>query len=485
MVPSVRHSLFYSLLQRYFSFIIQFSSNIIIARLLLPEEIGVFSLSLAALGIIQVMREFGIGRYLIQEKNLTDDIVRTAFGLMIVISWTFALGVFLTRGFIADFYNRPELADIILVMLINFIILPFGQPARALLNREMQFKKTFYIDTASVAVHAVVAVTCAYLGFSSMSLAIAGVSGTAVSAIMALMMHPRHLKLKPSLKEWRRILSFGIFATSSSIIGTIGNSSPEIVMGKVLTFAAVGLYSRAAGLITILHTQIIYAIGRVVFAGFAQLLRKGEKIEGPYLKALAFFTGFLWPVYVVMAFAVEDIIIFLFGEVWAPSASPARVLCINGLVLGCFALMPSVYNAHGAVRRQLINESVVQTARVVMILLAAPYGLTAVAWSQVITSALNGWMLYHMIRPQFVIHFKDWWHAVAKSAGVTVVTAVAMTAVWGILRQIPHTHLAALLAYGITGLAAWAASIRLTRHAIGPEAYLWLSKATLKLRLKK
>jgi O-antigen/teichoic acid export membrane protein len=235
MVPSVRHSLFYSLLQRYFSFIIQFSSNIIIARLLLPEEIGVFSLSLAALGIIQVMREFGIGRYLIQEKNLTDDIVRTAFGLMIVISWTFALGVFLTRGFIADFYNRPELADIILVMLINFIILPFGQPARALLNREMQFKKTFYIDTASVAVHAVVAVTCAYLGFSSMSLAIAGVSGTAVSAIMALMMHPRHLKLKPSLKEWRRILSFGIFATSSSIIGTIGNSSPEIVMGKVLT----------------------------------------------------------------------------------------------------------------------------------------------------------------------------------------------------------------------------------------------------------
>ena len=482
---NVRQSLFYSLLQRYFSFIIQFTSNIIIARLLLPEEIGVFSLSLAALGIVQVMREFGIGRYLIQEKNLTDDIIRTAFGLMVVISWTFALGIFAARDLIAGFYDRPELSDIILVMLINFVVLPFGQPARALLNREMQFKKTFYIDTASVATHATVGVTCAYLGFSSMSLAYAGVAGTVVSAVLALMMQPKHLKLKPSLKEWRRILSYGVFATASSIISTIGTSSPEIVMGKVLTFTAVGLYSRAAGLITILHVQINYALGRVAFAGFAQLIRRGEKVEGHYLKALSYFTGFLWPVYVVMAFSVGDLIVFLFGDVWASSAAPARVLCINGLVLGCYALLPSVYNAHGAVRRQLVNESVVQTVRVALILLAAPYGLTAVAWSQVATSAVQGYMLYHMIRPQFMISLRDWTRAMTNSAAVTAITAIAMAGAYGVLTQIPHGHLAALVTFAVVGLSSWWLGIRLTGHIIGPELRLWLEKAIMKLRLRK
>lgn len=479
---NVRQSLFYSLLQRYLVFIIQFATNIIISRLLLPEEIGVFSLSLAALGIIQVMREFGVGRYLIQEKHLTDDIIRTAFGLMIVISWAFALGIFAVRDLIADFYDRPELADIILVLLINFVILPFGQPARALLNREMEFRKTFFIDMTSVVVHAGVGVACAFLGFSSMSLAYAAVAGTAVTTAMTLYIQPTHLKLKPSLKEWRRILSYGVFATSSSVIGTAGGSSAEIVMGKVLSFTAVGLYSRASGLITVFQVQLMYALGRVAFSGFAKLIREGEKIEGRYLQALAYLTGFLWPIYVVMGFAAPSLIVFLFGEVWAEAGPAARVLCLNGMVVACFALVPSVYNAHGAVRRQLVNESIVQTLRIILVLVAAPHGLLAVAWAQVAASILNGVLLYHMIRPDFVIRLQDWLRALRKSMVVTVITAIAMTATFIVLSRLDPSPFATLLASAIVGGASWLLGIRLTRHVIGPEIVVWLSAAVRKIR---
>lgn len=479
---NVRQSLFYSLLQRYLVFIIQFTTNIIISRLLLPEEIGVFSLSLAALGIIQVMREFGVGRYLIQEKHLTDDIVRTAFGLMIIISWAFALGVFAARGLIADFYNRPELANIILVMLINFIILPFGQPARALLNREMEFRKTFFIDMASVVVHAAVGVTCAYLGFSSMSLAYAAVAGTAVTTAMTLYIQPAHLKMRPSLKEWRRILSYGVFATSSSVIGTAGGSSAEIVMGKVLSFTAVGLYSRASGLITVFQVQLMYALGRVAFTGFAKLIRQGEKIEGRYLQALAHLTGFLWPIYVVLGFAAPSLIVFLFGAVWAEAAPAARVLCFNGIVIGCFALVPSIYNAHGAVRRQLVNESIVQTIRITLVLVAAPYGLVAVAWSQVAANVISGILLYHMIRPDFIISLRDWLRAIWKSAVVTLITTTAMIIAFTVMAQLDPAPLEVLLVSAIVGAGSWLAGIRLTHHIIGPEIIVWLSAAVHKIR---
>lgn len=482
---NVRQSLFYALLQRYFTFILQFISNIIISRLLLPEEIGVFSLSLAALSIIQVMREFGISRYLIQEKHLSDDIIRTAFGLMIVISLSFALGVFAARDVIAEFYNRPELSDIILVLLINFFILPFGQPAYALLSRDMEFRKTLYIGMASVTVHSVVGVGCAFYGFSSMSLAYASVAGTLVTSVLSLAMYPTHIKLRPSLKEWRRILSYGIFATLSSIVGTAGGSSAEIVMGKVLTFTAVGLYSRANGLITVFQVQLIQTLSRVAFSGFAKLIREGEKIEGRYLRALSYITGFLWPIYVVLGFAAEALIVFLFGEVWADSAPVARILCLNGMVVGCYAMLVSVYNAHGAVRRQLANESIVQSIRILLVILAAPYGLAAVAWAQVASSVLNGILLYHMIRPLFAVRLREFLRALWRSAVVAAITLAATAAAYGVLAQIPHAHLTTLIVSAIVGLASWIFGIWLTGHVIGPEIVLWLRKGAAALQYRR
>ena len=63
-------------------------SSIFLARLLTPKELGVFSLGMALVGIPELLRDFGVGTYIVQEKDLTTERIRTAFGLVLLSSWS-------------------------------------------------------------------------------------------------------------------------------------------------------------------------------------------------------------------------------------------------------------------------------------------------------------------------------------------------------------------------------------------------------------
>ena len=87
--------------------------SIVIARLLTPDEMGVFALAMAATILISSLRNFGVGSYLIREEQLTDDKVRTAFGIWITVSWTLGVVVLSVRHYIAGLYDAPGIADVL------------------------------------------------------------------------------------------------------------------------------------------------------------------------------------------------------------------------------------------------------------------------------------------------------------------------------------------------------------------------------------
>ena len=92
-MTTVRRALALSFIERYFSIVLALGSNMVLARLLTPEQIGVYSVSLAVIGVAHVLREFGVGNFLIQQKDLHDDHVRTAFGLALAVGGLLALAI--------------------------------------------------------------------------------------------------------------------------------------------------------------------------------------------------------------------------------------------------------------------------------------------------------------------------------------------------------------------------------------------------------
>jgi O-antigen/teichoic acid export membrane protein len=124
----------------------------IIARLLTPGQVGIFSLASAFLAIASVVREFGVTEFLMQDKALDHARIRAAYGVAIAVAWSMGGLVLLLRRPIADFYGEPGVADVLSVLCLTFAILPFATPTTALLYRDMAVAKVLWIQTIAVVV---------------------------------------------------------------------------------------------------------------------------------------------------------------------------------------------------------------------------------------------------------------------------------------------------------------------------------------------
>ena len=85
---------------------VQFAVTLVLARLLSPEEIGIFSITAVAVSIAQLFRDFGVASYLQREADLTRQKVATAFGVLLFSSWVIALLVFLVSGPLSPMAQR-------------------------------------------------------------------------------------------------------------------------------------------------------------------------------------------------------------------------------------------------------------------------------------------------------------------------------------------------------------------------------------------
>ena len=80
---STRKSLFFSFLDRYASLAISVVASMVIARLLTPAEIGVFSVTMVLLMFVATFRDMGAGQYLVQEKELTTERIRAVWAVQL------------------------------------------------------------------------------------------------------------------------------------------------------------------------------------------------------------------------------------------------------------------------------------------------------------------------------------------------------------------------------------------------------------------
>ena len=204
-MTSVRRALVISFIERYALIALSLASNILIARLLSPKEIGLYSVSLAAIGIAQVLRDFGVGGYLIQEKNLTETHIRSAFGISLLIGSVLFVLTFFASTWVGILYEEPHMVATLRIVSLNFLVLPFCTVSLALLRREMLFQKVLYVTLVATTIGFAVTIALAYAGYGANSMALGTVLTNVLTGFGAWVARGTQKVMLPSLSEWRTV----------------------------------------------------------------------------------------------------------------------------------------------------------------------------------------------------------------------------------------------------------------------------------------
>lgn len=472
-MKSVRKSLFFSFAENYSVIAIQFVSSLIVARLLTPTEIGLFSVAVLLVGFAHILRDFGVGQYIVQESDLTDDRIRTAFGLTLMLGWGMGAALFLASGPVAAFYGVPGVKSVMMVLAGNFLLIPFGSVTMAYLRRELNFAPLYRVKTLSTLIHASATVGLAYAGFSYMSMAWAAIIGTTSSILLVNLYRPRHLPVWPSLKEARHVFYFGSFASGASVVGEIGKAGPELIIGKILNMAAVGLFGRAMGLIEIFNRAVMQAVWSVALPYFSSRNRDGGDMTVGYLQSASFITAIAWPFFIFLGLNAQSVVRLLYGPQWDASVPLVELLCLWGALGAAYTLAGQMLVAVGEVKRYFHLQLAAQASKIILILLAAPMGLTAICLALTVAMIANNLITHFMLKSVVQISMGAFFTNLLKSLGVTLFVATPVAVLPLLIGSEGWLPFVVQMAAAVAG---WLAGVFLLKHPLWYEIATFLQK---------
>ena len=441
----------------------------VIARLLTPADIGVFSVTMVLLSYVATVRDMGAGGYLVQERELTPDRVKAVWTVQLGLGILLSLVVLVVSTPVAAFYNEPRMRDIMLVIALNYAINPFGSLTYAWQIREMHFDVLALIRFSATLTGALVSMYLAWRGMGPISLAYGSLASTVVNAIMAIYFRPKWFPWLPGTKELRRVLAFGSQTTGASIIGTIAGSAPELLLGKLQGMVATGLYSRASGLVLMFHRLVMDGVTTVAISWFAKQSRENSTISQPFLKATSYVTALGWAFSSVIIFMAHPAMRVLYGDQWDGAVDLTRLLAV-ALAFGMpAALSVPALMALGDAKRVLRGTAITTVFTLILIAIGATAGLLPMAACLVVASALR--TLFWLQTTQKVILFK--WSELAlrlrESAAVGLTAGIAPAITFAVYGPNPE-NIWIPIAIGVPGATAgFVAAIILLKHPLLDE----------------
>ncbi|MEW9855829.1 oligosaccharide flippase family protein [Novosphingobium sp. M1R2S20] len=461
----VRSAALWAAGSQYCVFALQFATSVVISRFFLrPEEIGLFSVALAAAMIVAIIRDLGLTRYIGRHPTADDDTIRHCTVIAVLFSFVIGAVILALAWPAAQFYGEPRLFGILALIAASYVLAPWSIVPVAVLSRRLDFRATFTIEGAAAVANSACSLILAMLGFSAESLAWAMIAQAATRALMAQAWQPTPFSLDVRLSRLKEIAGFGSGSALLYLSGGISLRMPDLIVGRMRGMEAAGLFSRGVALAGQLHNLVAGAVSTIYYPAFARLRDEGHDLGPYYERVVGAHGAIVWPAMVLLAVLSEPVILLLYGEGWAEAAP---LLAWVALAECCFVALPLHMDLPiltGRLRQLLWFNLADTFLAVGTLAVGAAIGLEAAAASRVVWGI--GWFVIYAAWMQRIVGFR--WPSMIRTylrsaglAGVTALPAVFAITIWKTPASLGFAGLVA--AAGGSG-AAWLIAIFLLRH---------------------
>lgn len=324
--------------QRFGTMIISFVTNIVLARLLTPDDFGTIGMLLLFLAIANTFVDSGFGSALIQKKDATQRDFSTVFYINLCLSGVVYTILFLSAPWVADFYGVDILKPLLRVQGLVLIIHAFSIIQTAILRKKMDFRKLSICNLIANIVGSILGISAALLGYGVWSLVIRMlIVGLATSLLLWIIGKWKPL-LVFSIESFRELFGFGGFMLLSSLVYTITNNVQTLVIGKIFKPADLGYFTQARQLRNVATDSVSSVISQVLYPEFANNQTENNVLIHKLNLSVSVISLLSVGLMAMCIVSAEPLILLLFGYKWINSIILFQILC----VAGCFIALQDV-----------------------------------------------------------------------------------------------------------------------------------------------
>ncbi len=306
-----------------------FFSQLVLAKLLMPEAFGQIGLAMTVSTLVNACISFGVDDILLQRLRNIRLWVAPAFWASFGLAVAGMLAMLAAAPLAAYVYGSPALLGLIVV---QSIALPLGAlstvPATKL-RAEMNFRYlALYNGLETVGVQ-LASVILAALDFGAYSFVLPIPVAALVKIIVLWRKAPARLRVPIKPVQFRYILGNGSIVFASRIVIEAVNQGDYMVLGLLATESVVGVYYFAFRLAAQPIRMLAGNFGAVLFPALTQLRGDPARQEQAALQAARILAYTVTPVCFVQAAFASPVLHLMFGERWAGSIPLVQVLSLG------------------------------------------------------------------------------------------------------------------------------------------------------------
>lgn len=409
---------------------ISFIVQIILARILMPEEFGTIALLTVLMTVLDVFVTYGFGNSLVVNKNSDDLDFSTCFFFGIFISAVLYAGVYISSPYISQFfYGHEELDLLVKVMALRMPIAAVNSVQHAYVQKAMQFRLFFYATLIGTILSGVIGIAMAYTGFGVWSLAAQYLSNSLFNTVTLWIASKWRPRWMFSFQRLKAIYDYGWKILAVGLVDTFFGQIRSLIIAKQYSRSDLAYYNRGIHFPGFGMKLIEPTISSVLFPALSNCNDNPLMMKSITQRVIKTTTFIICGIMCFLTAVAKPLVVVLLTEKWLP--------CVVFLQIGCFAYMlrplqiinTCVIRASGQSALLLKLDLLKKGLGVVLLLLMMPYGVEAIAWSYVasniISTFINIYPNKSILRYGYLEQFRD-------LGGNLIVGIIMGTAVWSI-----------------------------------------------------
>ena len=385
----VLSSLWWKLLERGGTSGIQFVVQIILARLLLPEEYGLIAIVSIFITIAGIFVESGLNTALIQKKDTDAMDLSTVFHTSLAMAAVLYAILFFTAPWLADFFSEPRLVEVIRVLSLTLFIGAFQSIQQAVIAIRLEFRRLFYSSLGGVILSGAVGIGMAFAGYGIWALVGQQIANRLFSTLILLFQVEWRPTRSFSSQRLKKLFSFGWKLLVSSLLNTLTYNVRSLIIGKFYAPAMLGFFDRGNSFPAFIITNLNGSIQAVMLPAMASFQDDKDRVRRMVRRSIVTSSFVVFPMMAGLAVIAEPLVRVLLTDKWLPAVPFLQYACVGFSLWPIHTANLQAINALGRSDIFLKLEVVKMIIGLLVLAISIPFGIYAIALGSVVNGLIS------------------------------------------------------------------------------------------------
>lgn len=378
---------------------------IVLARLLTPEDFGVMSAALMVIAFCQIFWEAGMGKALIQRQTEVEDAANVAFWVNLCLGLLIAGLLFGGAHRIAmTFFQDARVTAVLQVMSLQVMLGALSSVQTALLQKEMDFKKLFWVRTTTVAFPGLASIPLAWSGMGYWALVAGTLTGQIVQVIMLWQMSLWRPALLFPMSVARQMGRFGAWVGASGLLAWFYMWADSLIVGANLGIQDLGIYRVGNQFAGLIFTFIFGPVVPVLYSHLSRVGKERNQLKASMEKVIRILMLISIPSSVIVYQFSDPLSSLIFGDKWQGVGFVFGVLALMHGLSWVVGMNGEVYRAMGKPSLDTIVTTCTLAVYLGVYIVTVRLGFGYFVWARLFLAL--GALLLHLFILQWVLSLR-------------------------------------------------------------------------------